>query len=170
MGGLRWAVAALAAVAATVAGASGGRADEGVAASLAAHRIVRGEDGEERREPAGRAQPGDLLEYVVTCTNHTPGPVTDLRPLLPLPAGATYVGGSASPAEVEASTDGKAFAPAPLARRVRSPDGVEVEVPVPLAEYRFLRWSVGRLDPGQSVELRARVRVAGPPADTPRDR
>jgi len=51
-------------------------------------------------------------------------------------------------------------------RAVRQPDGNERQVPVPIEEYRALRWNLGTLAAGQSEQVQARVRVntALPPA------
>jgi hypothetical protein len=45
-------------------------------------------------------------------------------------------------------------------------DGKTVEEPVPVREYRYLRWSADRIGADQSVRFSARVRVvndASPP-------
>ena len=55
--------------------------------------------------------------------------------------------------------DGTRFAPLPLMHRVKQADGHEAEVPVPLEEYRALRWTLGTLAPGKSEQVSARVRV-----------
>jgi hypothetical protein len=73
------------------------------------------------------------------------------------------------PPDVLASTDGAQFARPPLMRAVRQPDGSERQMPVPIEEYRALRWNLGTLAAGQSEQVQARVRVntAQPPAAAP---
>jgi len=88
--------------------------------------------------------------------------VRQLVATLPIPAGVEYQPTSARPAVVLASLDGKSFAPIPLKRTVRLPDGREVTREIPASEYRWLRWTIGSLAPKSSEIVRARVRVSAP--------
>jgi len=131
-------------------------------------------DGKTVFKPAQLSKPGDLLEYRVKYTNRSASAATGLVANLPIPAGTTLVARSELPPGVLASTDGAHFAPPPLMRAVGQPDGSERQVPVPIEEYRALRWNLGTLAAGQSEQVQARVRVnttlapaAGPPAQTP---
>ena len=131
-------------------------------------------DGKTVFKPAQLSKPGDLLEYRVKYTNRSASAATGLVPNLPIPAGTTLVARSELPPDVLASTDGTHFAPPPLMRAVGQPDGSERQVPVPIEEYRALRWNLGTLAAGHSEQVQARVRVnttlapaAGPPAQTP---
>jgi len=74
--------------------------------------------------------------------------------------GMAYVAGSAAPAKVMASLDGKQYAPVPLTRTVDR-DGKHVTETVPVAEYRFLRWQLGELAPGRSATVSSRMRLEG---------
>ena len=130
-------------------------------------------DGKTLFKPAQLTKPGDVLEYRVQYTNRSASAVTGLVANLPIPAGTTLVARSELPPGVLASTDGAHFAPPPLMRTVRQADG-ERQVPVPIEEYRALRWNLGTLAAGQSEQVQARVRVntapppaAGPPPQTP---
>ena len=130
-------------------------------------------DGKTLFKPAQLTKPGDVLEYRVQYTNRSASAVTGLVANLPIPAGTTLVARSELPPGVLASTDGAHFAPPPLMRTVRQSDG-ERQVPVPIEEYRALRWNLGTLAAGQSEQVQARVRVntapppaAGPPPQTP---
>jgi uncharacterized repeat protein (TIGR01451 family) len=116
-------------------------------------------DGQTVFKPATVSKPGDVLEYRVSYTNRSASAVTGLIANLPIPAGTTLVDRSQLPPDALASTDGAAFAPLPLTRLVRQPDGTSRTVPVPLEEYRALRWNLGTLLPGKSTQVSARVRV-----------
>jgi uncharacterized repeat protein (TIGR01451 family) len=131
-------------------------------------------DGKTVFKPAQVSKPGDVLEYRVKYTNRSASAATGLVANLPIPAGTTLVARSELPPGVLASTDGAHFAPPPLMRAVGQPDGSERQVPVPIEEYRALRWNLGTLAAGESEQVQARVRVnsalapaAGPPALTP---
>ena len=134
-------------------------------------------DGKTVFKPAQLSKPGDVLEYRVRYTNRSASAVTGLVANLPIPAGTTLVARSELPPGVLASTDGAHFALPPLMRAVRQPDGNERQVPVPIEEYRALRWNLGTLAAGQSEQVQARVRVntalppaAGPPGQVPYSR
>jgi uncharacterized repeat protein (TIGR01451 family) len=130
-----------------------------VSSSLVAQRVVAA-GGTFKLEPADSARPGDVIQYSVTYTNHGANAVQGLVASLPIPAGTSYIAGSALPAATEASTDGRHFAALPLQRSVRQPDGSLRTEAVPATEYRALRWNLGALAAGQSAEVRARVQVA----------
>lgn len=115
-------------------------------------------------KPAPVSKPGDILEYRVTYTNHSNAAVNGLTANLPIPAGTTLVDRSQLPPDALASTDGIRFAPLPLMRAVRLSDGSTRQEPVPLPEYRALRWNLGTLAPGKSAQAQARVSVNAPPA------
>jgi hypothetical protein len=69
------------------------------------------------------------------------------------------VPGSARPANALATVDGESFFAVPLGRVVRRADGAEAREPVPIGDYRALRWQAGDLAPGQVARFSARVRV-----------
>ena len=117
-------------------------------------------DGKEVSQSADIAKPGDILEEVATYTNTSKLPMLQLEPTLPVPVNTELVMASVKPANAKASTDGQNFAPIPLKRKIRQPNGVETEQSVPLSEYKFLRWSVGELAAEKSVAVSARFKVA----------
>ena len=121
--------------------------------------------GREVQESASVAKPGEILEEVATYTNTSRSALKNLEATLPVPANTELVMASVKPANVHASADGKAFATLPLVRKMRQPGGVEVDQPVPLAEYRYLRWYPGELAPGKSMSFSARFKVANTPID-----
>jgi uncharacterized repeat protein (TIGR01451 family) len=134
-------------------------ADATVQVTLTA-RHVSGAHGKEVFTAADQARPGDVLEYRTTCRNTTGTAVRQVMAVLPLPAGVEYVPGSATPAAVEASLDGRTFEPVPVMRRVRAADGRSVMREVPASEYRALRWSVGQLGGGAERTVTARARIS----------
>lgn len=121
-------------------------------------------DGKTVLKPADEGRPGDVLQYSGTYRNGGTAPVDKLLATVPVPPGTTFIASSAEPAQAQASTDGTRFAPMPLVRSVRRPDGSERKEPVPLAEYRALRWDVGTLAAGRSAVVSLRVRIDAPAA------
>ena len=121
--------------------------------------VVKKADGAEALLPAQSVKPGDLLQYTAVYKNADSRAVSRLVASLPIPAGTELVSASAVPREVQASVDGKAYAATPLVRKLRRADGQIVDVPVPLAEYRFLRWPEQQVAAGASFSTSARVRV-----------
>ena len=126
--------------------------------TLAAQR-VQTVNGKQVLAPATAGQPGDLVEYSGTYRNSGAKPVEKLVATIPVPAGTTFVAGTAEPLRAEASTDGARFAPMPLVRTVRQADGTVRLEPVPLADYRFVRWEIGTLAPAGEAVVRLRVQI-----------
>ncbi|MDN4053869.1 hypothetical protein QPK32_12345 [Massilia sp. YIM B02763] len=129
-----------------------------VSATLHAFQVVTsGKDV--KLVPTTQANPGDVIEYQVTYQNNGKTPARQVLATLPVPEGGmAYIDGTATPATLMASLDGKTFAPAPLKRQfVRN--GRRQSEPVPASEYRFLRWDLGELAPGQSVTVTSRMRL-----------
>jgi uncharacterized repeat protein (TIGR01451 family) len=123
-------------------------------------RINKDASGKEVAAPVAKIIPGDVLEYRVTYVNVSKAAVNNLALTLPIPAGLNYQGPRASESAPQlASTDGTSFQPIPLKRKVKAANGKEVEESVPLADYRALRWPVGQLIPGGTVQVSARAQV-----------
>lgn len=116
-------------------------------------------DGKAVRQPGERGRPGDLLEYAGTYRNTGRTAVEKLAATIPVPAGTTFVAESVDPAGAQASTDGQRFGALPLMRAVRQADGSTRQEPVPLAEYRFVRWHLGTLPASGERVVRLRVRI-----------
>lgn len=130
---------------------------------LQAFQVVTSDKGGETLVPTAQAQPGDTIEYQVTYQNHGKNVAKAVAATLPVPEGAmVYLDGSAAPKAVQASLDGKQFAPVPLTREVVRQGRRSIE-PVPPTEYRFLRWDLGDLAPGKATTVTSRMRVAAPP-------
>ena len=139
--------------------------DAKLSSELKVSSVVKQADGSEALAPAQTVKPGDLLQYSTVYTNPTPRAVSRLVTNLPIPAGTELVATGTVPSTVLASLDGKVFAPVPLMRKLRRADGQLVDVPVPLNEYRSLRWPEQQLAAGASFTTTARVRVISTPAD-----
>lgn len=164
-------MAALLMAAWLVAGASSAHAQQ-VASELAVMRVVKaldanppnGRPGAEQLVAAEAVKPGELLQYTTTFRNTGKLPARRLAATLPIPAGTDYVASPDAEADLQASLDGTSFDAVPLMRRVNAPDGKTLTVPVPLTEYRVLRWPARDLAAGASFTTRARVRVISLPA------
>ena len=129
-----------------------------VEVTLKAFQVV-GSKQDVKLVPTTRANPGDTIEYQVTYRNGGTTPARQTKAVLPVPAGGmAYLPDTALPATVEASLDGKTFAPVPLKREVMK-EGKKVTETVPPTEYRFLRWDLGDLPAGQAVTVKSRMRL-----------
>ena len=118
------------------------------------------ENGKEVSQKADIAKPGDVIEDVVTYRNSSPGALKNFVPMLPVPPNTELILGSIKPSNAKASTDGKTFSDMPLKRKVRQANGVEVEQPVPLSDYRYLRWYPGEIGAGKSQVFSARFKLS----------
>lgn len=142
-------------------------AAEPLSATLEAHKVVVTENGKEQLVAASQANPGDVIEYRATYKNVSAKPLRAVLATLPVPtSGVEYLGSSALPAGAEASLDGTQYAPMPLKRVVKTPDGQLRQQVVPAIEYRFLRWPLGDLPAGASKTVSARVLVTKDPVLT----
>lgn len=138
------------------------RADpSSLSSTLQVHRVVVQADGSEALQPAMAVHPGDVLQYATVFSNPGARPVQNLQASLPIPPGTELVAASIQPRAVLASLDGKVFLPMPLMRKTRRADGQWVDVAVPLAEIRALRWPEQPLAAGASLRTSARVRISG---------
>ena len=131
-----------------------------VVANLTARKVVTTAGGSQSYQPADKASPGDVIEYQALYTNQGTSPVKNLIPTMPVPAGMEYIPGSAKPAQVMASLDGKNFEAVPLKRKVTLPSGKQEVRDVPYEEYRFVRWNAGDMAAGSSTMVSARTRVS----------
>jgi hypothetical protein len=128
---------------------------------LTVKQVVVQDNGTESFRPAIEVKPNDLLQYAASYVNTGTSPVKHLVASLPIPPGTQWIDASAVPRAVLASTDGKVFMPVPLTRRVKDASGQVSEQPVPLSEYRALRWAEQVVAPGATYTVSARVRVSG---------
>ncbi len=140
--------------------AAGASARADVTSQLSAVKVTASADGKEVFAPAPSVKPGELIEYRVDYRNKGDESARALEVTLPIPVGLEYLPSSAQPAGARASLDGKAYQAMPLKRMVKGADGKEVEQLIPVAEYRFLRWSASDLAAGKTARYTARMRVS----------
>ena len=169
-----WFRAAAALLAAMVAGgahAQPAKAADPIEVRLESRLVTKAADGKDAFASADRARPGDVVEYVATYRNTSRQAVSNLQATVPIPGDMEFIAGSAQPASANASTDGRAYAPLPLRRKVER-NGVQAEELVPAGDYRYLRWTVPSLAPDATVRFTARARIrderptTGPPTST----
>jgi len=134
-----------------------------VRVNLTAKKVVAS-DGQEALVSADKAKPGEVIQYEAVYKNTGKLPVKNIAATVPIPSGLGFVEGSTKPPAAEASLDGKTFAPLPLTREVKNDAGVLEKQPVPVTEYRALRWVINELPAGESttVVLRAKVLTSSP--------
>ncbi len=123
------------------------------------HQKVTQAEGKEVFVSADAAKPGEIIEYRAAYRNVGDQPLHRVEATLPIPIGTELLLAGVRQSGARASVDGARFETIPLKRKVKQPNGKEVEQLVPYAEYRFLRWNVGTLDPGKGAVYAARVRV-----------
>ena len=132
---------------------------EPLVVTLARQKVILS-DGKESLHSAEVARPGDILEEVATYSNRSSAPLKSLQATLPIPPSTELLIASIKPTGAKASLDGNEFLSLPLKRRVKQANGVEIELPVPISEYRYLRWYPGELLPGKSLVFTARFKVS----------
>jgi uncharacterized repeat protein (TIGR01451 family) len=139
-----------------------------VKVALVAQRVVT-TDGKESLVEADKAKPGDTIQYEATYRNVGQSAAVNVGATIPIPAGLELVADSAKPAAEQASLDGKNFSAIPLMHEVKNAAGVVESKPVPLSQYRALRWTIKELAPGGNaiVSVRARVSTNAAPESTP---
>ena len=135
------------------------RAEPKIEGILDQSRVTTDANGKESLAAADKVKPGDLIEYRVRYSNKGAVAVADFAVTLPIPKGLEYVAQTDSPRAALASVDGNKFEAMPLMRTVQKPDGKEAREPIPLSEYRALRWQVGQLGAGKSMQFAARAKV-----------
>jgi uncharacterized repeat protein (TIGR01451 family) len=138
-----------------------------IEAVLTSKKVTIGADKKESLIEAKNAKPGEIIEYQVTYTNKGKSTLGKVTPNLPIPADTEYQAGTAKPTLIKATLGDGKFESIPLKRKVKLPDGKEVEQEVPAARYKALQWSLGELPAGKSVTVSARVRVSDAPNVTP---
>ena len=139
-------------------GSLGAKDDLGI--HLAAQRVVTLASGGEQLRNDIAVDPGDVVQYTAVYKNNSARTLRQVAPTLPIPAGLELVPASTSITPTLASVDGKKFEPYPIRRTQTLADGREVQVEIPAAEYRALRWNPSDLAPGADLKITMRARVA----------
>lgn len=139
--------------------------NEDVSSTLQVFRITTNEMGEVMAERVVNIQPGDTLEYRLEYTNNMAGPISNLQPVLPIPAGLQYIAGTAEPQLFKASLDstGNTFQSLPIRQQITLESGLVTEREVPARQFRRLQWSIPDLGGDESVILTARMHVLNMP-------
>lgn len=125
--------------------------------------LTETKDGEtvETLIPSEEAEPGSVLEYVLTYTNESEGGLTGFNIKSPVPGNTEYIGESAVAsidAKFTVSIDGgETFETVPVMREVMK-DGKKEKVVIPPSEYDMLAWKVADvLAPTKEMKMRYRV-------------
>jgi uncharacterized repeat protein (TIGR01451 family) len=132
--------------------------------TLAGSLVGKSADGHVTLTPVERItlKPGDDVEYAITAVNGGDSAATHFVPSAKIPAGTTYVDGSAKAprAHAEFSLDGgKTWAAQPTVT-VKGPAGTPVVKKADPALYTAVRFVTdGALEPHQSLVSRYDVRV-----------
>jgi uncharacterized repeat protein (TIGR01451 family) len=129
-----------------------------VRVELAAKKVVTTE-GRESLVPADKAKPGDIIQYEAVYRNDGKAAAKNVAATVPVPAGLALIEKSDKPSAELASLDGKNFSAVPLMRDVKNQAGVVEKKPVPLAEYRAVRWNLPELAPGKTATVALRAQV-----------
>jgi len=116
-------------------------------------------DGKESLVSADKAGPGDVIQYESVYRNTGKAAAKNVAATVPIPQGMALVTDSAKPAAEQASLDAKDFGPVPLTREVKNDAGLMEKQPVPLGQYRALRWTLPELAPGETATFVLRVRL-----------
>lgn len=133
-----------------------------ITVELTQKKVVKDERGREKLEEVDGVRPGDVLEYRAVYRNVSKQALKGVAANLPLPEGLEYVARTAQPgkgAQFALKADG-AYEAEPLMRK-----GTDGRMqPVPLNEYRQIRWRLDELAPGAEavVSARAKVEMAAP--------
>jgi uncharacterized repeat protein (TIGR01451 family) len=129
-----------------------------VRVELIGKRVVM-TDGKESLASADKAGPGDVIQYEAIYRNAGEAVAKNVTATVPIPRGMTLVAGSAQPAAEKASLDGKDFSSVPLIQEVKNEAGVTEKQPVPLSQYRALRWTLPELAPGKTASFVLRAQL-----------
>jgi uncharacterized repeat protein (TIGR01451 family) len=132
-----------------------------IVVNLKQFKVIQDAKGEAKYTDASLVLPGDLLEYQATYTNRGTVPLT-VTATLPVPEAVEYVKDSAKAKPALAHSvalKDSVFAQEPLTRKVAATGASALVQQVPYAEYRFVRWDLGRLAPGASAEVSIRAQV-----------
>lgn len=114
-------------------------------------------------DKAESVQPGEVLEWKIVSENDGTAPARDYKTIGHIPAGTSFVAGSAAAeggSVVTYSIDGgKTFSALPVVEE-KQPDGTVKKVPAPVSMYTEVRyeWS-DKLEAGATLTASYKVRV-----------
>ena len=133
-----------------------------IAIQLKQFKVVKDEQGEQKLIDAALVVPGDVIEYRATYINRSSVALPVIA-TMPIPESMEYVKESAKAknnlAHTVALKDSQ-FANEPLLQKVTTAAGATLSQPAPYAAYRFVRWDLGKLPAGNSIEVSVRAKVS----------
>lgn len=138
------------------------RSQAPITVNLKQFKVLSDAKGEVQFTDASAVLPGDVIEYRAVYSNRgaTTLPVVAT---LPIPESLEYLKESASASNKIAHTvalKDSHFSKEPLVQKLVPASGVTESQPLPYASYRYVRWDLGNLSPGKSVEVSVRAKVA----------
>lgn len=148
--------------AASEAGTAKEKATAPITINLTQYKVVKDEQGKLAYVDAALVVPGDIVEYRAVYSNRS-NSVLPVVATLPIPESMEYVQKSAksnAKAAYTVATKEASYAQEPLQQKVTTASGATLSQPVPYASYRFVRWDLGRLSPGSSVEVSVQTKVS----------
>ena len=141
------------------------RSQSPIVVNLKQFKVTTDAKGLSKLGDAGVVLPGDVIEYQATYSNRGASALA-VTATMPVPEAVEYQKDSAkskpSLPYMVALKD-SLFAQEPLVKKISSTGGATLLQPVPAADYRFVRWDLGRLLPNTSVEVSIRTKVAQVP-------
>jgi uncharacterized repeat protein (TIGR01451 family) len=113
-------------------------------------------------EKAELVKSGEVLNWTITSVNEGNAPAKDYNAVGKVPAGTSFIAGSASAdgsATVTYSIDnGKSFSAKPMVDE-RQADGTVKKVPAPVSMYKQIRYTWSTLNEGDKFNASYKVRV-----------
>jgi uncharacterized repeat protein (TIGR01451 family) len=136
-----------------------------IVVNLKQFKVTTDAKGVSKLGDASVVLPGDVLEYQATYSNRGSSALA-VTATLPVPEAVEYIKDSAKSkpglAHTVAQKD-SIYAQEPLVRKVTAAGGVTQTQTVPYADYRFVRWDLGKVQPNTSVEVSIRAKVSQSP-------
>lgn len=126
------------------------------------NQVATDEGIQETLVNADQAEPGSVLEYVLTYTNTGDGALSGFLVKNPIPANTRYLADSANASvssEFMVSLDhGATFESEPVTRIVKDENGDDKEIVIPADQYNAIRWKVDEsLEAASTMTMRYRV-------------
>lgn len=127
---------------------------------MTAFVVVKDAAGQERLEPAARAEPGDVIEYRLEHTNTFDHPIGGVAIVGPVPEGLELTAafaGTQIPATIELRGEfdpdrpGEEWAAPPVMRTVIDEDGRRRSEPAPKDAFTAIRWNLQQAMPARST-------------------
>ena len=133
-----------------------------IVVSLKQFKVLKDPKGGTQFVDAALVLPGDVIEYRATYSNRSATAIPVVA-TLPIPESTEYIKDSAKAAGELAHTvalKDSQFASEPLIQKLTTSGGATLSQPIPYASYRYVRWDLGRLASGKSIEVSVRAKVA----------